>query len=68
MTVIKKLETISSARKLEYIHEMIGNINMERIIAAVQSIKKNEDISRSLRLFSDLNNTFVEEEEWRTEV
>ena len=61
MTPSKKIDKIASLQKLEYIRVNVCQISEERITAAVQSIRKSEKITALLRLFSELNNMFVDE-------
>lgn len=57
----KKITKIASLEKLEYIRENVSrDVNEERVKAAVFSVKK-ESLQKLLRLFSGMNNTFVEE-------
>lgn len=63
MAKSKKLDRISSAKKLTYIQDTICQISIERIESAVNSIIKDSTITKLMRIFSDLNNRFAEEEE-----
>ena len=63
MAKSKKIDRISSVDQLTYIQDTICQIGIERIEAAVNSIRKESTISSLMRTFSDLNNIFAEEEE-----
>ena len=63
MAKSKKIERISSVDQLTYIQDTICQIRIERIEAAVNSIRKDSTITKLMRTFSNLNNIFAEEEE-----
>lgn len=63
MAKSKKIDRISSVNKLTYIQDTICQISIERIESAVNSIKKESTASTLMRVFSDFNNNFAEEEE-----
>ena len=61
MAVSKKLDQIASIDILEYIRKNVCEIDEGRITAAVESIRKTNDIASLQKRFSDLNNKFSEE-------
>jgi len=63
MTRSKKIDNISSVEKLVYIKDIICSIDIKRIEAAVCSIRKESTIASLMRMFSNMNNAFAEEEE-----
>ena len=63
MVKSKKIDRISSVNKLTYIQDTICQISIERLESAVNSIIKDSTITKLMRIFSDLNNSFAEEEE-----
>ena len=59
----KKIENISSVSKLEYIKKHVCQLSLDKIENAVNAIRNLKTIDKLMRIFSNLNNNFAEEEE-----
>lgn len=57
----KKITELSG--KLEYIKNNVCNVSEDKLKAAINSITKEKSAATLMRIFTDLNNNFAEEEE-----
>ena len=59
----KKILSISSVEKLDYIRQRVCNISEEKLRAAINTVRKQRDLDALMNILSNLNNTFAAEEE-----